>query len=206
MVDRTGQRGASEALSLAEVQAIFRAWRDQEYSFVRARILLAAAENGEWHADDIAFLQIEEPNVIGAAVNALAKEGLLEKLNGAGEVEHRKGSAEAAHGRASYVWRATEQGKCVARKLWYMRRDHAEFFSRRTIEAEMPGPRPAICAYESHRQFDWLSDDGERLICGKCHPMPTPIREAREEAKSDSVDENDHRSKSIKVTNRMVLR
>lgn len=126
---RVGQRGGHQpALSLADVQQLFTTWRSREYGWVRAHILLQAAEAGEWHCDDTADWDLAQPNVIGAAVNALAKGGLLEKRNRHGEVEHRRGSAAAAHGRASYVWRATERGKQVARKLWYQRQQNSGFF------------------------------------------------------------------------------
>lgn len=126
---RTGQRGGHQpALSLSDVQQIFATWRSREYGWVRAHILLQAAEAGEFHADDCADWDLAQPNVIGAAVNALAKAGLLEKLNRHGEPEHRRGSSAAAHGRASYVWRATERGKQVARRLWHQRQAGEGFF------------------------------------------------------------------------------
>jgi hypothetical protein len=92
-------------------------------------ILLTAAERGEFHADDLADVHLPEPNLIGAAVNALAKGGLLEKLNRHGQLEHRKGVAPAAYSRASYVWRPTKRGKEVARPLWYQRRDATGFWA-----------------------------------------------------------------------------
>lgn len=141
-MSREGLRGGHRpALSLADVQALFAAWKTREYGWVRAHILLQAAEAGEFHADDTAEWELAQPNVIGAAVNALAKAQLLEKRNRQGEVEHRRGSSAAAHGRASYVWRATPSGLHVARQLWHQREANIGFFETAGVGAGDQGPQ-----------------------------------------------------------------
>jgi hypothetical protein len=37
---------------------------------------------------------------------------------------------------------------------------------------EAAEPSPALCRYPEHRTSDWLSPDGRRLICARCHPGP----------------------------------
>jgi hypothetical protein len=138
MSDRSGFRGGSvPPITLSEVQALFETWRASEYGYVRALILLTAAERGEFHADDLAHLALPQPNVIGAAVNALARAHLLEKRNRSGEIEHRKGAAEAAHARASYVWRATPAGIIAARRLYVMRRERQGFWAEGGFEPKL---------------------------------------------------------------------
>jgi hypothetical protein len=131
-------------LSLSDVQQLFETWRSREY-------LLQAAEAGEFH--------LTQPNVIGAAVNALAKGQLLEKRNRLGETEHRPGSSPASHGRASYVWRATERGKQVARELWHQRKRNVGFFkSPEVCVCDEPGaqlfPLPSRSAVSG---TDWAA-------------------------------------------------
>jgi len=107
---RLGVRGGTTD-SLAEAQQLQGDFKAQEAERIRRMILLVAADLGEFHADHAASWEVSEPNVIGAQVNALARMGLLEKRNRAGEVEHRKASATASHGRASYVWRLSAKGR-----------------------------------------------------------------------------------------------
>lgn len=107
---RLGVRGGSTA-SLAEGMNLIDANKAVEAERVKLAIMRHAWAAGEFHADDAADWQVSEPNIIGAQVNALARGGLIEKLNRHGAAEHRKGAAKAAHGRASYVWRLTERGR-----------------------------------------------------------------------------------------------
>lgn len=113
---RLGSRGGSTE-SLEEGQALMEQHKVTESEVVRRFILRTAYGKAEFHADDAADLDTTSPNLIGAQVNALAKLGLLEKLNKQGQPEHRKGTSKASHGRASYVWRLTQRGYDEARKL-----------------------------------------------------------------------------------------
>jgi hypothetical protein len=111
-IQRAGSRGGPQPpMTLAIAQSLFETWRKHEYGWVRAHIIETAGRRGEYHADNSAELQVAEPNVIGAAVNALAKSGLIEKLNAEGRMEHRRARAAASHARASYVWRLTSKGE-----------------------------------------------------------------------------------------------
>lgn len=97
---------------------MFDFFRVAEYGWVRARIVLLALRAGEFHAEQMAEIQLPQPNMIGAAVNALATWGVLEKKNRRGEQEHRSGSNPASHGRASYVWRLTDpRGRQFAARM-----------------------------------------------------------------------------------------
>lgn len=110
-----GQVKAS-TLNLGEAQALFEKWKGEEYGWVKARILTLARIHGEYHADMMIGVELESPNMIGAAVNALARGGYLEKLNRQGEVEHRQ-TASGTSRRASYVWRLSAKGRDTAAKL-----------------------------------------------------------------------------------------
>lgn len=110
--DRQGIRGGTTE-SLEEAQGLYDAHRHNEKEQLRAFILRVAYAKGEVHADDCADLDLSSVNMIGAQINALAKSGLLQKLNARGAPEHRKARAKASHGRASYVWSLTMKGEKV---------------------------------------------------------------------------------------------
>jgi hypothetical protein len=106
---REGTRGGTVA-TLDEAQTLFATWRGESYGWLQAHILRLAVQRGEYHADMTAHLELPEANLIGAAVNALAKRGLIEKLNRDGLPEHRAATSNASHGRGSWVWRPTLRG------------------------------------------------------------------------------------------------
>jgi hypothetical protein len=92
--------------TLEEAQDRFGTWREEEYGWVKNRILELALTHGEFHADQLAEQPFAQRNVIGAAVNALVCAGLLVSTG-----EHRKGTSPAAHGRKSYVYCLTGAGR-----------------------------------------------------------------------------------------------
>jgi hypothetical protein len=169
---RTGIRGGHlPPLSLADVQTLFESWRRREYGWVRAHILLQAAEAGEWHSDHAAEWELAQPNLIGAAVNALAKAGLLVKLNRRGEIEHRPGASKASHGRASYVWTATLRGEQVARALYKQRQAHIGFFKSAGVGAAVPPamtgiPDPPLAGRTGGSSLGGSVDPGPRKSVG----------------------------------------
>lgn len=108
--------GRAPVMTLAEATALFERWKSHEFGWVRARILTLARIHGEYHGDMIAGIEVSSPNIIGAAMNALANQGLIEKLNREGEVDHRM-SAIPTNRRKSHVWRLTTKGKVAAAHL-----------------------------------------------------------------------------------------
>src|SRR4051812_18231351 len=98
-----GSRGGPlPPLTLEQAQAMFRHWKRDEWGWLRVVIIRIAAQRGEFHADYIAGQHMTERNMIGAAVNAMVKQGYLRSTG-----EHRKGQSEASHGRRSYVYELT---------------------------------------------------------------------------------------------------
>jgi predicted ArsR family transcriptional regulator len=121
MTGRLGSRGGTTA-TLEEGQARLEESLQDDSERIRSAILRSAFVRGEFHADQAAEWPIRQANQIGAQVNALARMGLLEKLNRDGELEHRKAKAKASHGRASYVWRLTAKGRKAAEAALERRR------------------------------------------------------------------------------------
>lgn len=102
-------------LTLDKATTLIEKWKAEEFGWVKMRILALADTYGEYHADLLVGVRLDSPNMVGAAVNALARQGLLEKLNRHGEVEHRQ-TLNGKSRRASYVWRLTPNGaSAVAR-------------------------------------------------------------------------------------------
>lgn len=127
MTGREGTRGGSTGVQTADdaVKLLAR-WRGEEMGWVRARIVQTARIRGEYHADDLAGVELAQPNVIGAAVRSLLTAGLIASTG-----ERRRNEAAAAHGRRSDVYGLTERGGIVAEAL------------RRQIDDRMPAPHPA---------------------------------------------------------------
>lgn len=146
-MSRVATRGGSvPPLTLEMAQHFFDVFKAFRYGWVRARIIMLANDHGEFHADMVADLALPEPNMIGAAVNALAKWGLLEKLNRHGEVEHRRGASPASHGRSSYVWRLTSNGRSLASR---MDRSLAAVEAPDDHDTYEPPANPAVVPIES---------------------------------------------------------
>lgn len=111
--DSSGSRGGPvPPLTLAEAQAIFRKYREHEYGWVRVKILYLAREKGEFHADMLADVDLDQRNVIGAAVNALAKSKLITPTD-----EHRHAESSASHRRRSYVYEITDRGSVLLSEI-----------------------------------------------------------------------------------------
>lgn len=109
----SGTRGGHlPPLTLEQAQSLFRTWRKDEWGLTCIRIVRIAAVYEEYHGDYLAEELVTERNIIGAAVNALVKQGFLASTG-----EHRKGRSPASHGRRSYVYRLTWRGKQLARAL-----------------------------------------------------------------------------------------
>lgn len=131
-MSRAGSRGGPvPPMTLDRAQELLERWRADEMGWVRARILQVARLRGEVHADDLADLPLEQPNVIGAVINALCRGsrewgGPLITSTG----ERRRAAAEASHGRRSDVYRLTPVGVTVAYRL------------RMEVGDRLPGPRP----------------------------------------------------------------
>lgn len=107
-----GTRGGSNPpLDKAEVDSLFAFTKSTEYRNVRKLILLLAFERGYYHGEQLTNETIEQRNMIGSAVGAMVSAGLL--LEG----DHRKGSNPASHGRRSYTYTLTPQGRVVAEAL-----------------------------------------------------------------------------------------
>lgn len=146
MTDRLGSRGGTTA-TLEEGQARLETARADDAPRIRSAILRTALHRGEFHADDAADWPVSQPNQIGAQVNALAKMGLLEKLNANGEPEHRKARAKASHGRASYVWRLTGKGHVEAARA---RPSAAAERPQEAASAPKPTPGPGSLLNRFH--------------------------------------------------------
>lgn len=104
------------AVSDAETAATIARWRSDLEGWRKARVVQIARLQGEYHAS--------MDNMNGSApTSTLAKAGLLEKLNAAGDVEKRG---------SSYVWRLSARGRVLAIQL------------RRVLgdTDRLPGPRP----------------------------------------------------------------
>lgn len=108
--------GQGSTLDVREATALFEKWKAEEFGWVKAKILTVARQRGEYHADDMIGLELAQPNMIGAAVNALARAGFLEKLNREGRIEHRETRSKTSR-RASYVWRLSARGRVLAEEL-----------------------------------------------------------------------------------------
>lgn len=108
-----GSRGGSlPPMTLAHAQSLFEHWRRDEWGWLRTAIIRIAHQRGEFHADYIAEQQLSERNMIGAAVQALCKQGFLYSTG-----EHRRGGSSVSHGRRSYVYKLTERGVTLTRAL-----------------------------------------------------------------------------------------
>ena len=110
-----GQTTAS-TLNVTKATELFSKWRGEEFGWVKARIVTLARIHGEYHADMMIGVTLSQPNMIGAAVNALARSGYLEKLNREGDVEHRQTRSGTSR-RASYVWRLSADGRALSAHL-----------------------------------------------------------------------------------------
>lgn len=97
--DRTGTRGGFTG-SYEQGEAALEGHRPDEVRAVQNAIIGCCKLNGECHADDVAFVQVTERNVVGVAFRALAEAGVIESTG-----EHRASKLPAAHGRKSYVYR-----------------------------------------------------------------------------------------------------
>lgn len=134
MTDRAGQRGGPvPPLTLEAAIALLKEWRGEEMGWVRARIVQLARRHGEYHADQLAEVQLAQPNVIGAAVRALMSGGYIEPTG-----ERRRNEAKAAHGRRSDVYRLTERGRTLAGRL------------QDEVGDRLPGPRPQEDPRQEH--------------------------------------------------------
>jgi hypothetical protein len=108
-----GTRGGSlPPLTLGQAQAYFQHWKRDEWGWLRTAIIRIAQTRGEFHGDYIADQQLTERNMIGAAVNALVRQGFIRSTG-----EHRKGHSTVSHGRKSYVYELTDYGHSLARGL-----------------------------------------------------------------------------------------
>lgn len=108
-----GTRGGPHTpLSVERADSLFSTWRADEYGSLKDLILQIAVEDGEFHADSLADLDLSERNQIGSAVRALQSSGLIESSG-----EHRKSSHAAGHGRRSYVYVATAAGCRAVRRV-----------------------------------------------------------------------------------------
>jgi len=114
--DRTGTRGGTVG-SLPEAQELFTRWRAEEWGWLKETIVRLADQYGEYHADHLSTVAFDQPNIIGAVVNSLARSGVIEKLNADGVPEHRRSISSAAHRRHSWVWRLTFYGQRIAQQL-----------------------------------------------------------------------------------------
>jgi hypothetical protein len=108
-----GSRGGSlPPLTLDQARSLFEHWRRDEWGWLRTAIIRIAHQRGEFHADYIAEQQLSERNMIGAAVQALCKQGLLYSTG-----EHRRGGSSVSHGRRSYVYKLTQRGVTLGSAL-----------------------------------------------------------------------------------------
>lgn len=192
-----GRGGSIPTLSVREADELFNSWRPMEYGWLRARIIALAARHGEYHADMLAGVEITEPNQVGAAVQALARMDILEKLNRDGDVEHRTGTSDAAHGRQSYVWRLTPKGRVLGDRWREERGDKLpsahKIATPEWWPTDLPDPtaptkvsafvapvdviRPGTCSTTSrHEHAFWRCPemDVHYWVCGICHPPPYP--------------------------------
>jgi hypothetical protein len=108
---RAGHRGGTVG-SVDEAQALYEHWRAERWGWVRARILMLTLKHGEFHGDYLSGVALPEPNIVGAAVRAMNREGLIRSTG-----EHRASQSVAAHGRRSYVYELTAEGRQVALRL-----------------------------------------------------------------------------------------
>lgn len=104
-----GARGGPvPPMTVEEAQQLFAAYKQEEYGWLRAQILRLAKHHGEFHADQLAQVALDERNVIGAAVHALVRTGVLTPTT-----EHRRGQSSASHSRRSYVYHLTAGGEVL---------------------------------------------------------------------------------------------
>lgn len=96
-----------EALRVLEV------WRGEATGWVRARVLALARRNGEYHADMMVGVRLGPPRTLDVVTDHLARQGLIEKLNAAGEREHRPTRNRSK----AWVWRLTPEGHVMGDAL-----------------------------------------------------------------------------------------
>lgn len=116
MSSSAGSRGGPKPpMTKERAMRLYETWRADEYGGVKAEILRIACEKGEVHGDDVAHLALGERNIVGIAFNSLRGSNLLQSTG-----EHRVSKNPASHGRRSYVYRPTQEGRMLHEKLKLM--------------------------------------------------------------------------------------
>jgi hypothetical protein len=110
--DPAGSRGGSvPPLDAPTADTLFTTHRAAEYRRVRHLILALALEFGFFHGEQLASVAIKQRNMIGTAISAMMRDGLLV------EGPHRKGTNRASHGRRSYEYHLTATGRALAERV-----------------------------------------------------------------------------------------